>query len=235
MDSRLIVLIVILFIIICIAVVVTWLQEFNRKMNRQMRNITRVVSGVGDIVDLIKENEQVIQTTPKTLSMTESLYLDKIKKDFPELNISLVKSYANEIVSDYLRFLNTGNDYELKKDCTENFITQAESYVDNKDRNSVKFHKTAISGYKVESDEATITIQTSCQYINESNKMVQTRYELSYVYYLEETPENRTISLKCPNCGGPIEYTGQKICKFCGCGLVDTIKRTWKFDSIKEF
>lgn len=235
-DVSLLFLLILFFIVICvIAGIRTWYKEFKRKMRRNMRGMSNIVSGVGDIVELIKENEQVIQTTPKTLSVTESIYLDKIRKDFPELNLNLVKSNVNEIVSDYFKYLQTGNNSELKKDCTENFLSQVSSFVDNKIRNDIKFHRTVINGYSVDGEEAKLLLQTSCQYINEKNTMVQTRFELSYVYFLEHTPETKTVSLQCPNCGAPIDYTGAKVCKYCDTMLVSTIKRTWKFDSIREF
>lgn len=224
-------LIIILVIIILIFI---GLQKLKRFLRRTYRKYAEISSDAQSLIEMIKENEQNIATTPKTLSVTESLYLDKIKKDFPELNLTLAKTYVSEIVTDYLRFLETGDNKELTKDCTENFVTQASSFVDGKERTNIKFHRTVINGYRKTNDEANIIFQTSCQYIM-NGRMQQTRFEITYIYFLEETPENRTISLKCPNCGGPIEYTGQKICKFCGCGLVDTIKRTWKFNTIKEF
>lgn len=190
-------------------------------------------SGVSDIVKIIKQNEQVIQTTPKTLSVKESLFLDDIKKDFPELNISQTKSFVTEIVSDYFDFLETGNMKELEKDCTENFISQAKQ-AERKNIQNLKFHKTFISNYKKDNDTANITFQTSCQY-EENNQIIQTRFEIEYIYFLENTPDTKTISLKCPNCGAPIEYTGEKICIFCGCKLISPIKYVWKFNKIKEF
>lgn len=187
-----------------------------------------------NIIDMIKTNEEIIESTPKTLSVKESLFLDKIKTDFPELNIELSKTYVSEIITDYLKFLETGNNNELKKDCTENFLTQAESFIDHKKRTDIRFHQVLISNYFKDNDEANIVFQASCQY-KVNNRLEQQRFEISYIYYLQETPENKTISLKCTNCGGPIEYTGQKICKFCGCRLIDTIKRTWKFNTIRRF
>ena len=197
-------LIIILVIIILIFI---GLQKLKRFLRRTYKKYAEISSDAQSLIEMIKENEQNIATTPKTLSVTESLYLDKIKMDYNEY------------------------DYNYY---TENFVTQASSFVDGKERTNIKFHRTVINGYRKTNDEANIIFQTSCQYIM-NGRMQQTRFEVTYIYFLEETPENRTISLKCPNCGGPIEYTGQKICKFCGCGLVDTIKRTWKFNTIKEF
>ena len=65
--------------------------------------------------------------------------------------------------------------------------------------------------------------------------MIQKRFEVDYIFYLEDTPLSKTVSMRCPHCGGPITRTGQKVCEFCDSKLIDTIKRTWKFNSIKEF
>lgn len=191
---------------------------------------------------MIKENERQLEGTPKTLSVRESLYIDSIKRDFPELNLDLVKTYVNELVANYLKCLETGDVRELKKDCTENLVAQALSRKTGQAYNQLKFHRTVVYDYRKSAAEARLIFQTACQYsVNvgtkkrRREKTVQTRFEVQYSYYLKETSRNVSEVLRCSYCGAPVEQVGVKICKYCGNGVVDTIKRTWEFSDIREF
>ena len=200
-----------------------------------------------DILRMIRENETTLEETPKTLSVKESLYLDRIQKDFPELNLDLVKSYVSEIVADYLKCLETGDARELQKDCTENLVAQTLSRQNGIACHDLKFHRIVISDYRVlqnafgKAEEARLTFQTACQYTAETGKkkkrkkVVQTRFEVQYSYYLKETAGGASEVLRCSYCGAPVELLGAKVCRYCGNGVVDTIKRTWKFCNIREF
>lgn len=199
-----------------------------------------------DILRMIKENEAMLETSPKTLSVKESIYLESIHRDFPELNLELAKSYVNEMVTDYLHCLESGDTKELEKDCTENLVAQALSRKNGMTCHEIRFHRTVVSDYRVMRDrngkavEARMTFQTACQYrINvgkrKRNKMVQTRFEVQYSYYLEDTAHHAAEVLRCSYCGAPVEQIGAKVCRYCGNGVVDTLKRTWKFSDIREF
>ena len=41
--------------------------------------------------------------------------------------------------------------------------------------------------------------------------------------------------INCPNCGAPIKNLGDKICSYCGSGVIDILKRTWVLNKIREF
>lgn len=202
-----------------------------------------------DILRMIKENETVLEGTPKTLSVKESLYLERIGKDFPEFNLDLARSYVNETVTMYLQCLKDGNTEELEKNCTENFAAQAASRQNGMICQDIKFHRTVVSDYRVlraetgkrDAVEARITFQTACQYTIERGKrkkrsqIIQTRFELQYSYYLKDTDGGVSEVLRCSYCGAPVEQVGAKVCKYCGNGVVDTMKRTWRFSDIREF
>ena len=198
---------------------------------RRGENIFSIIKA---LLMMIWENQSVLDATPKTLSVKESLYLDEIRKDFPELNLDLAKSYANEIVTDYLACLETGNREELKKDCTENLVAQAGSRRTGKQYRNILFHRTVVSDYRKSRKEACLIFQTACQY-QIRKRMYQTRFEIWYTYYLEETAGHEADILRCSYCGAPLEHTGEKICRYCGSEVVDTIKRIWKFSDIREF
>lgn len=202
-----------------------------------------------DILRMIRENETVLEGTPKTLSVKESLYLERIGSDFPEFNLDLAKSYVNETVTMYLQCLEDGDTRELEKNCTENFVVQAASRKNGMACKDIRFHRTVVSDYRVlrantgkrDAVEARMTFQTACQYTTElgkrkkRSKIIQTRFELQYSYYLKDTDGGVSEVLRCSYCGAPVEQVGTKVCKYCGNGVVDTMKRTWRFSDIREF
>ena len=137
-------------IIILLTVVVIYflILKISRKIQRNLREISNIADTVSDVISLVKEADKVVATQPKTLSVVESVFLDDLKKDFPELNLDITKSFVQEIITDFLDFCHTGNDAELQKDCTENFIAQAKTFHLEDKISDLKFHKTVIKSYK---------------------------------------------------------------------------------------
>lgn len=220
--------------VIGVCIVFWLLRMITRRIRYRMRPIWTMFGTLGWILEAVKASEKQITSTPKSLSVREPIYLESIKKDFPELNLDLAKTYMNEMVTEYLKCLETGDTKELEKDCTENLVVQAKSRQDGKPYRNIRFHRTAVNGYKRTGTEADILFQTACQY-ELKGKPYQTRFEAKYVYYLKETIHNVSAILRCSYCGAPVEGIGEKRCRYCGNGVRDTQKKIWRFSDMKEF
>lgn len=224
-----------LVIVLLIVLLIYWLLcRVARSIGYRLGPIRRTFGTLGWIIEAIKLSEAQVATTPKTLSIKEPIYQEAIKRDFPELNLELAKSYMNEVVADYLNCLETGDTTELEEDCTENLVVQAKNRKNGKQYRNIRFHRTAVNGYSKTGTEAVIVFQTACQY-QLNNKLHQTRFEAKYVYYLKETIHNVSAVMRCSYCGAPVEGLGEKVCRYCGNGVTDTLKKTWQFSDIKEF
>ena len=68
------------------------------------------------------------------------------------------------------------------------------------------------------------------------NKL-QTVYEVDLVYLQDADKMGvyaEGLGLTCPNCGAPVRNLGQKVCEYCGSGIIEVNTRVWKFNSITE-
>ena len=67
----------------------------------------------------------------------------------------------------------------------------------------------------------------------ENGKLLQKRYNLHYSFLLP-SESGETIAANCPNCGGAITSTHQKVCAYCGSRLANVMKNTWEFTEVYE-
>jgi len=65
---------------------------------RKVNNFIMKYFGTTNINNIIEQEKIMDEELPKSLSNMDSIYLDKIKKDFPELNINELKSEAEKVI-----------------------------------------------------------------------------------------------------------------------------------------
>ena len=195
--------------------------------------------------EAIEKSNIEAETTPKSLSSMESIYLPKIKKDFPGLNINELKSKAESVILKTIdgiekRDVDTFKEYEKINAYIVSRITDAENT--NTHYTSAKIHKTVINKYEKTGGIATIYFQSSFEYTkkvgDDRSKVVQSRMNSEFIYVIDESKvskNEKTIGLNCPNCGAPLKGVGQRVCYYCGSGTEDIVKRTWTINNIAEF
>ena len=196
------------------------------------------------IKEAFENNEKDDSNTPKSVSSMDSLYLTKINKDFPNLNVNELKSDSERIIIDTL------NAIEKKdKDCmisSKKVNSYIKSKIDDlKDDNviydHIKIHKTVVSNYEKNDSVATITFSSSLEYFykknNEVGKKIQTRFKAEYIYIIDSSKIGnvKALGLNCPNCGAPIKTLGHKYCEYCNTGVIDIVKKNWIINNIKEY
>ena len=204
---------------------------FRIRVRRLLDQFGYIGMSLKDIVDQAKLEDQEL---PKSLSGMDSVYLDSIRKDFPDLNINELKREAEKIILDCYNAIENKN--------TGNFDGKIKSFIeasidDYKDKdikfNDIKIHNTVISKYKKEEGIVTLTFATGFQYdlvIDGSSIKTQDRCktEFIYVYDVDKVEnEKKLLGLNCPNCGSPIKSLGQKKCAYCGTGVIDIVKRVF--------
>ena len=102
---------------------------------------------------------------------------------------------------------------------------------------SIKTHKTVINKYEKEESRCRIIFQTSLGYTiikNGETKKYEERIntEYVYIYNYKKIKSYENISLKCPNCGAPIQNLGIKVCPYCNAGIIDLAVKTWMLNDI---
>ena len=184
------------------------------------------------------------QDTPKSLSSMESIYSSKIKKDFPNLNINELKAKAESVIEkafDGIEQRDKDTFKELGRINTFIVSRIDEANNTNTHYSACKVHRTVINRYENHSGVATIYFQSSFEYIRkvgEDQRKIQSRMNTEFIYIVDESKvskKEKTIGLNCPNCGAPLKGVGQRVCKYCGSGTEDIVKRTWAINNIAEY
>ncbi len=176
-------------------------------------------------------------TTPKSVAGMTSLYLPKIKKDFPEFQYDEMKVRAENALTSYLLAISSMNPSFLKEEVRETY-------------RDIKIHRTELANYRKRNGRCIVTFQSSLQSFytktDGSGKLLagnaqlytQTKYNVDVIYIqdreLVEKETDLSLGLNCPNCGAPISTLGSKVCEYCGTPIVELNIYAWTFSNIEE-
>lgn len=210
----------------------------------KINNFTMKYLGTTDLKSAIEKAELEDEVTPKSLSSMDSVYLEQIKKDFPDININELKRMSEKVILDCYNSIE-------KKDSSGINNSKIKSFVDIviNDLGEVvvsydnfKFHKTVVSKYENNNGIATIYFGSSFEYYytkgDSIRKRVQDRAkcEFIYVYDVDKVSHSKKVlGLNCPNCGSPIKSLGNKKCSYCGSGIIDIVKKVWTCNDIVRY
>lgn len=212
--------------------------------------------GTSVIHEGIRQIEQEYAITPKSISAMTSLYLPKIKLDFPEFQYDEMKVRAENALTSYLIAVDRMNPGALKEgnkelsDKLEMRIQMLRGAGRREHYKSIKLHRTELCDYKKRNGRCIITFQSAIQYYHtitdESGKILggrsdmptQSRYNTDVIYIQDrdkvEDERDLSLGLNCPNCGAPISGTGSKVCEYCGTPVVEINIHAWTFSDIRE-
>lgn len=199
-----------------------------------------------DLNKVIEESEWEAENTPKSVFGMESVYKNRVLKDFPEVNLNEIKSMVEKSVLDIFQAIENGNIEDFKSGSSKaiSFVESRIQDYKNKDvkLDQIHFHKTVLSKYENKNGIATMYFQTSLEYYLTTNKIkrkkVQDRYKVDFIYIVDSSKvsdNEKALGLNCPNCGAPITDIGVKTCKYCGSGALEIVNRVWAFNNIESY
>lgn len=199
-----------------------------------------------DLNKVIEESEWEAENTPKSVFGMESVYRNRILKDFPEVNLNEIKSMIEKSILDTFQAIENGNIEEFKSDSSKAIAFVESRIQDYKGKDvrfdQIHFHKTVLSKYENKNGIATMYFQTSLEYYLTTNKTrrkkVQDRYKVDFIYIVDSSKvsdNEKALGLNCPNCGAPITDIGVKTCKYCGSGAIEIVDRVWVFNNIESY
>lgn len=245
-----------IIILVLILVIIGWIYFFIRKAKRAVESFSREAFGTSDIMQGFKQVEQEYSLTPKSVSAMTSLYLPKIKKDFPEFHYDEMKVRAENVLTSYLLAVDRMSMGVLKegnqelKDKLSMRIEMLKGAGEREHFGSIKLHRTEITDYKKRNGTCIITFQTSLQYYHtrkdENGKILegredmltQSKYNTDVIYIqdreLLKDERDLSLGINCPNCGAPISGTGSKVCQYCGTPVVELNIYAWTFSNVTE-
>lgn len=220
------VIILIVFIIFCYLFIKSKIKSFKNKYFNGM-----------DFKEIMEEARIEDEELPKSLSSMDSVYLEQIKKDFPDCNINELKRVSEALIFSFFKavedkditLLNNKNE-KIKEYCLKLINDNKGKDVKYRD---LKIHKTVLSKYEKAKGIATIYFSSSFQYEyveDGKSKKVQDRAKVEFIYVIDSNlvaESKKALGINCPNCGSPIKSLGEAKCSYCGTNAILLIKKVW--------
>lgn len=237
METTTIIILVLVLLVIISSVCVYFFFK------NKVEDFSRKVFGTSNIFEGFKKQELEYSETPKSVSSMDSVLIPKINQDFPNLDVNELKQMAENAIRLYYKSLEQKKVLDIDN-ANDNLINKLNIKIEeiknsNISYSNVKFHRTVINSYTNKKGSCIVTFQSSLEYLTKNKKetvKVQDRVntELIYIYDETEIKDTYGVSLNCKNCGAPIKKLGTKTCPYCGTGVVEFTKKTWKVNDIYE-
>ena len=220
-------------IILILFIIFTYLY-----FTRKFKKLSRHYFGTTDLSKIIEQSKIADEETIKSLGSMDSIYLNNLEKDFPNLNLNELKRLSESLVLDVFTAIST-KDEKIKsfvkakiKDFTNHDLTIS----------NLKIHKSVLNKYEKKSGIATIYLATAFEYYEKNGtkpmKKVQKRIKTEFIYIIDASKVKaslKSLGLNCPNCGAPLRNLGQKKCEYCNTLIVDLVKKSFILNDIIEY
>lgn len=225
--------ILILFVIFCYFFV-----------KRKIKLFTLKYLGTSDIKGAIEAAQIEDQEVPKSLSSMDSIYLEQINRDFPDVNINELKRMSEKVIIDCYNAIELKDSSNIKNEKIKSFVNSMINDLgnDSASYDSIKIHKTVVSRYENSAGLATIHFSSSYEYFykrgNSISKKVQDRCRVEYIYVIDVdkvSDSQKVFGLNCPNCGSPIKKLGIKNCSYCGTSIINIVSKSWNCNDIVRY
>ena len=215
-------------------------------ITRSVREFLMTYFHTTSLKQAIENSKIEDENTHKSISSMESIYLDKIERDFPDLNINELKSKAE---ANIINVLDTIESKDIKNldNKNEKVVAFTQHKIDDlNDKkvsiDNIKIHKTLLNKYELGNGIATITIASSLEYFykkgSEVGHKIQTRFKTEFIYIVDASKLHNNVKglgLNCPNCGAPVKTLGHKHCEYCNTGIIEIVKKVWIINNINEY
>lgn len=252
MDTGLIVILGVVVALLAAALVLVLV------IRNKVRQFSRELFGTSSISQGLKNQNEKLAETPRSVSSMTKIYLPQIKRDFPEFNFEEYSQKAQIVLEDYLNAISEKTQL-TNPDCSADLKSQVDNIINDLNRQGATqhfsqtvIHDTQISMYKKTGATVEVTFQSAVGYMsyltNENGQLLsgdkdlktQTVYDICLVYIQdiskinEHSHSESALGLNCPNCGAPIKNIGLKFCEYCGTGIKEINIYSWKFNRIDE-
>ena len=203
-----------------------------------IRFFQRLGFPISQLDDIIRDARLDEEDTPKSLASMDSIYLKKIEKDFPSIEISKLKRKAESILMDIYHSIEKSDVSNLNgkmKTFAEDEILNGNNSISN-----LKIHNTVVSNYNKNNNKATIIFSIAYQYYllkDGTKKKIQDRVCIEFIYTLEleEKTKSPILDFHCPNCGSPFHNIDDDSCSYCGSKLLKFFNRIFICNNIVHY
>ena len=240
-----------LVIILIIIIIVTAMIH---KAKAGIRSFSNQVFGTNSLRQGLENQSRELAERPKSVSGMTKIFLPQIERDFPQFNYAEYKVMAETILKAALSAI-TMQDITLLNNPSGNLYEEISLRIaDHKKRgivehfDNVVIHQTEVTAYTKRNGTCIVTLQMAVGYLHYtvSNGTVtsgskelarQTKYNVELLYVQDAKMaglEGAGAGVTCPNCGAPVRTLGDKLCEYCGSGIIEINLHTWSIHHFYE-
>ena len=177
------------------------------------------------ILSALKSTGAVERPKIRSLSSAGDLFLDRIKRDFPEYNPAMVLNRVKKDARIYLQSAKEGHTL-FREGVSDSFRERLAYSLPTDVKGGIEVYNAALSDYDRGRDRI-LVFQAAAEYLDSRDALRPVRLTLKYIAAYDGNVDGEVRGFNCPNCGAPLPIVGSKICHYCGTGIKSSAGLGW--------
>ena len=178
------------------------------------------------ILSALKSTGAVERPKIRSLSSAGDLFLDRIKRDFPEYNPAMVLNRVKKDARIYLQSAKEGHTL-FREGVSDSFRERLAYSLPTDVKGGIEVYHAALSDYDDRGRDRILVFQAAAEYLDSRDALRPVRLTLKYVAAYDGNVDGEVRGFNCPNCGAPLPIVGSKICHYCGTGIKSSAGLGW--------
>lgn len=174
------------------------------------------------ILSALKSTGAVERPKIRSLSSAGDLFLDRIKRDFPEYNPAMVLNRVKKDARIYLQSAKEGHTL-FREGVSDSFRERLAYSLPTDVKGGIEVYNAALSDYDDRGRDRILVFQAAAEYLDSRDALYPVRLTLKYI----AAYDGEVRGFNCPNCGAPLPIVGSKICHYCGTGIKSSAGLGW--------
>lgn len=178
------------------------------------------------ILSALKSTGSVERPKIRSLSSAGDLFLDRIKRDFPEYNPAMVLNRVKKDARIYLQSAKEGHTL-FHEGVSDSFRERLAYSLPTDVKGGIEVYNAALSDYDDRGRDRILVFQAAAEYLDSRDALRPVRLTLKYIAAYDGNVDGEVRGFNCPNCGAPLPIVGSKICHYCGTGIKSSAGLGW--------
>ena len=181
---------------------------------------------LSSILSAVKSTGAVERPKIRSLSSAGDLFLDRIKRDFPEYNPAMVLNRVKKDARIYLQSAKEGHTL-FREGVSDSFRERLAYSLPTDVKGGIEVYNAALSDYDDRGRDRILVFQAAAEYLDSRDALRPVRLTLKYIAAYDGNVDGEVRGFNCPNCGAPLPIVGSKICHYCGTGIKSSAGLGW--------
>ncbi|MGN0660367.1 MAG: zinc ribbon domain-containing protein [Oscillospiraceae bacterium] len=221
--------VIIITVLVLIIVIITMITKVVRRIKRSF--YSSELANIGRVLKAVDWDRLNARPEPKSVPGATPIYLDRVLRDYPEFHAPEAESAIAAFLKEYL-LVRFGEKSAITASNVSDLVREMTVPCGQTGISDIIIRQTAMTGYNKTRDYATITYLSSVGYTVNSS-VFETRFETKYTLKIfDRKTASKTIN--CPNCGGAITDSGNRICPYCGSDVILDTVLSWMITDVKD-